>query len=46
MKAITNDWLNSAESDLAIIKLIIHDESRIKQNFWGAIYFKRKYSLT
>ena len=26
MKPITNDWLLSAESDLTIIKLIIHDE--------------------
>jgi HEPN domain-containing protein len=31
MKAITNDWLKSAESDLAIIKLIIHDESLTHQ---------------
>lgn len=31
MKAITKDWLISAESDLAIIKLIIHDESLTHQ---------------
>jgi HEPN domain-containing protein len=31
MKAITKDWLISAESELAIIKLIIHDESLTHQ---------------
>ncbi len=31
MKTVTKDWLKSAESDLAIIKLIIHDESLTHQ---------------
>lgn len=31
MKPISNDWLKSAESDLAIIKLIIHDETLTHQ---------------
>lgn len=31
MKTVAKDWLKSAESDLAIIKLIIHDESLTHQ---------------
>ena len=31
MKSISNEWLKSAESDLAIIKLIIPDESLTHQ---------------
>ena len=31
MKPISNDWLKSAESDLAIIKLIVHDETLTHQ---------------
>ena len=31
MKLISNDWLKSAESDLAIIKLIVHDETLTHQ---------------
>jgi len=31
MKSISNDWLKSAEPDLAIIRLIIHDETLTHQ---------------
>ncbi len=31
MKSVTKDWLNSAESDLAIIQLILHDETLTHQ---------------
>ncbi len=40
MKPITNDWLLSAESDLTIIKLIIHDELLTHQVAFHALRYE------